>query len=236
MAEWVRYSTWDRWRDLTRFRLACEMSLSAYRSYLQGLPVTSASELVIRDPSKESDFKCSFEDFVTILNDGQQLYKVLLPAYVSLIEDLGRDLVEKLVTEKGVDRSYFKGMPGTGPVEEACAAYLTRVQVETWGEAILKLDKRSWDSFKGGKGAVVSAVVVRNLCAHGLRSYTPKAVKRLVEAGAAPVEIGAPVVLDKQAFRLHVRTLSAFGTCLAGSVTRYSGQKTDAASEIVNVP
>lgn len=233
MAEWVRYSTWDRWRDLTRFRLACEMSLSAYRLYLQGLPITSASDLVIQDPSKESEFKCSFEDFVAVLNDGEQLYKVLLPAYVSLIEDLGRDLIEKLIVEKGVERSHFKGLPGTGPVDEACATYLIRVQVETWGEAILKLDGRSWSSFKGGKAAVVSAVVARNLCAHGLRSYTPKAVNRLKEAGGAKVEAGAPVVLDKQAFKEHIRALKAFGRCLSAAVTHYPSQRADAGPQQV---
>ena len=42
MQEWVRYTMWDRWRDLTRFRLACEMALAFYRTYVNDLPVPSA--------------------------------------------------------------------------------------------------------------------------------------------------------------------------------------------------
>lgn len=39
MVEWLRYSMWDRWRDLTRFRLASEMALASYKPYVNDFPV-----------------------------------------------------------------------------------------------------------------------------------------------------------------------------------------------------
>ncbi|WP_449468692.1 hypothetical protein [Sphingobium chungangianum] len=79
---------WDRWRDLTRFRFACEMALASYRTYVNGFPVTSTAPLVMTDPAG-SAFKCDLADFTAILNDDQQLYRVLFPSYVALVEDLG---------------------------------------------------------------------------------------------------------------------------------------------------
>jgi len=39
MVEWVRYSMWDHWRDLTRFRLASVMALAFYKTYVNDFPV-----------------------------------------------------------------------------------------------------------------------------------------------------------------------------------------------------
>lgn len=39
MVEWLRYSMWDRLRDLTRFRLASEMALASYKPYVNDFPV-----------------------------------------------------------------------------------------------------------------------------------------------------------------------------------------------------
>lgn len=50
MAGWVRYSMWDRWRDLTRFRLACEMALDSYKAYVNDFPVSSPSPMIAMIP------------------------------------------------------------------------------------------------------------------------------------------------------------------------------------------
>ncbi len=219
MTSWVRYSMWDRWRDLTRFRLACEMALDSYKTYVNDFPVSSAASLVIHDPSGDSGFKCDLDDFKNVLNDGQALYRTLFPTYVALIEDLGRELVERLVTEKGLARTRFPGMKA-GEAAEAAESYVTGVAMEVWGDAILRAGGRNWSALKGDKRAVVEAVTVRNLCAHGVPVFNRKAVNRIAAAAgrkAAPRE-GDPIKLDKKRFAAYTATLRAFARALADSV------------------
>ena len=96
MPGWVRYSMWDRWRDLTRFRLASEMALASYRTYVNDFPVTSPAELTVHDPSGDSQFKCGLDDFKLVLNDDEVLYRTIFPSYVALTEDLARDLIARI--------------------------------------------------------------------------------------------------------------------------------------------
>ena len=216
---WVRYPMWDRWRDLTRFRLASEMALSSYGTYVSTFPVTSDSALTIYDPSGDSAFKCELRDFESVLRDEQQLYRVIFPSYVALIEDLGRELLETLIRSKGIPASTFKRMPG-GDVGEAAHAYVALVAVEVWGEAILKLGSRKWSGFKGGKGLLIEAIVVRNLLAHGEPLFNQKAVKRIegaVASKSAP-KVGDPVRLDKATFNKYVAALRGFGRVLSDAV------------------
>jgi hypothetical protein len=46
--------------------------------------------------------------------------------------------------------------------------------MEVWGDAILKAGGRDWLGIKGGKRAVVEAVVVRDLCAPVSRCSTAR--------------------------------------------------------------
>lgn len=217
---WVRYSMWDRWGDLTRFRLACEMALASYRTYVNGFPITAAAPLVINDPAG-SNFKCDLADFTAILNNDQQLYRVLFPSYVALVEDLGRELVETLSTAKGVPRSAFPGLDPSAPIEQAAEHWITGTAVEAWGSVILKLGGRGWSDFKGGRRGVVEAVIVRNLCAHGIPVYNQKALNRLAMSSTTSQKLpslGDPIVLDRATFSRHVGTLRGFGRAMAASV------------------
>lgn len=200
MADWVRYSMWDRWRDLTRFRLACEMSLASYKSYVNDFPVTSSADLLIHDPSGDSGFKCGLEDFKNVLNDREVLYRMIFPSYVALIEDLGRDLIERMLVDKAVSRSHFTGMQQTGDAADAVERYVSTTAVEVWGEAVLKAGLRKWGDVKGGKRGIAEAVTVRNLCAHGIPVFNRKAINRLTAAAGSNVTIkdGTPITLDKK--------------------------------------
>lgn len=227
MAEWVRYSMWDRWRDLTRFRLACEMSLASYRSYVNDFPVTSPAELVVHDPSGDSSFKCGLDDFKNVLNDSEVLYRTLLPSYVALIEDLARELIERMLTEKGVARGQFVGMQQTGDAADAVERYVSTTAVEVWGEAVLKASIRDWSGVKGGKRGVAEAVTVRNLCAHGVPVFNRKAINRLTTAAGSNVTIkeGDPITLDKKKFSTYTANLRAFGRFLSDAVTNMPDAK-----------
>lgn len=217
VASWVRYSMWDRWRDLTRFRLACEMALDSYRTYVNDFPVSSPSPLIVHDPSGDSAFKCDLDDFKRILNDGEVLYRTVFPNYVALTEDLARELVDRLITDKAVARTQFPGMKASDTAEH----YVTNVATEVWGEAILKAGGREWAGVKGGKRAVVGAVTVRNLCAHGIPVFNQTAVNRIAAAAGRKIALkdGDPIKLDKKRFTAYTATLRAFARLLADSVT-----------------
>lgn len=82
-----------------------------------------------------------------MLNDGEVLYRTLYPTYVALTEDLARELVERLVADKGVARTSFAGMKA-GNISEAAERYVTDVAMEVWGDAILKASGRDWSESK----------------------------------------------------------------------------------------
>lgn len=217
---WVRYEMWDRWRDLTRFRFASEMALASYRTYVNGFPITSTAPLVMTDPAG-SAFKCDLTDFTAVLNDDQQLYRVLFPSYVALVEDLGRELVETAHIKKAVQRTAFAGLDTVAPIDLAAEQWITSTPVEAWGAAILKLTNPGWSSVKGGRRGVVEAVTVRNLCAHGIPVYNQKALNRLAAASTPSQKLpglGDPIVLDQATFSRHVATLRGFARALAASV------------------
>lgn len=212
---------WDRWRDLTRFRLACEMALSSYKTYVNAFPVTSPSALTVYDPSGDSGFKCDLDDFKIVLNDGSALYRTLFPSYVALTEDLARELVERLVADKGRPRAIFTNMGPTTDLADAAESYVTSIPVEIWGDAILKTSGRDWSGVKGGKRGVVEAVTVRNLCAHGIPVFNRKAINRISAAAGRKVSLkeGDPITLDKKRFTSYTATLRAFARVLADGVT-----------------
>lgn len=221
MAEWVRYSMWDRWRDLTRFRVACEMALDSYKSYVNDFPVTSASSLTVHDRSGESGFKCDLDEFKGVLNDSEVLYRTIFPSYVALTEDLARELAEKLLRAKGIRRNVFPGMPATGDAADAAELWVTGTAVEVWGDAILRCGARNWSGIEGGKRAVVEAITVRNLCAHGIPVFNRKAVNRMEAAAGRKIAIkeGDPIRLDKKKFVAYTSTLRAFARSLADAAT-----------------
>lgn len=212
---------WDRWRDLTRFRLASEMALASYKNYVNDFPITSSAALTVRDPSGDSQFKCSLDDFKLVLNDDEMLYRTIFPSYVALVEDLARELVECLVNDKGTSRTTFATMPATGDLADAAERYVSITAVEVWGEAILKAGSRGWNDVKGGKHGVVEAITVRNLCAHGIPVFNLKAVNRIQAAAGCSISIkdGEPIRLDKKKFGTYTATLRAFARVLADGVT-----------------
>lgn len=228
MVGWVRYSMWDRWRDLTRFRLACEMALASYKVYVNDFPVTSPAALTVHDPSGDSAFKCGLDEFKQVLNDNEALYRTVFPSYVALTEDLARELVERLVGDKGIARTHFAGMPRTGDLADAAERYVTDTPVEVWGEAILTAGSRDWSKIKGGKRGVVEAITVRNLCAHGIPVFNTKAVNRITAAAGRNIAIkeGDPIRIDKKRFTTYTATLRAFARVLADGVTNLPDAKT----------
>lgn len=208
---------WQRWKELTRFRLACEMALSSYRTNFIELPIRSVEDAVIYDERGPTRFECSYTDFVDALTDESHLYKLLLTAHASLVEEFGRTIVADLLA-KGVARTAFGGIDSSLPVGEAVETYIMRCNVEAWGSAILAVAGRGWTKVPGGIGDVVHAFVVRNIIAHGASGYNQTAVNRL--NGAAPgrftIFSGTRLVLDRENFQQHLSRLRNFSRVICG--------------------
>lgn len=202
---------WGRWKELTRFRLACEMALSAYRKTLTELPLKDFSALEIADTKGTTTFECSYADFIKALNEDRHLYGLLVVAHVSLAEEHGRVIVQELLDSGLVARNKFAGMRATGSAAEATDAYVQAVNVEAWGASILKCVGRTWADVPGGQLGAVRAFVARNLIAHGLVQYNATAVNRLtnVDAGHGIVS-GSDLDLSREAFQTHLANLRGF--------------------------
>lgn len=216
----MRYSMWDRWGNLTRFRLACEMALDSYKTYVNGFPASSETPIIIYDPSDDSAFKCNVQEFSNVLNDEEALYRTIFPSYVALVEDLARDLIEELIKEKGISRSEFCGMDKKTDIGDGVERYIQTTPVENWGDKVLKLGAREWSGVKHGKRGVVEAVTIRNLCAHGVPVFNRKAINRIAASTESKlhINVGDPVKLNKKSFTKYVSILRNFSRALADGV------------------
>ena len=221
---------WERWRELTRFRLACEMALSSYRKSFLELPVRGIQDAKIYDERGVTRFECSYNDFLDVLKDETQLYRLLIVGHTSLIEEFGRVIVTQLLDENLVGRVAFPGMQLHGTNAEATDHYIRKVNIEAWGSALLNAAKVTWDIVPGGQGAVVHAVVVRNIVGHGANSYNNTAINRIngVVPGYVTFSGGHSLILDREAFQQFLSTLRNFGRIICGvpaRVRRNAGER-----------
>lgn len=213
---------WRRWRDLTRFRLACEMALSSYRKSFLELPVRGIKDTKIYDERGATRFECSYSDFLDALRDETQLYRLLMVAHTSLIEEFGRVIVTQLLNEDLVSLTDLPGMEASATNAEAAANYIMRVNIEAWGTALLKAASKKWDIVPGGQGAVVHAFVVRNIIAHGENTYNQTAINRIngADLGFIIVDAGHPLTFDRENFQKHLSSLRNFGRIICGVPSR----------------
>jgi len=212
---------WSRWRDLTRFRLACEMALSSYRKSFLELPIRVIRGAIIYDERGPTRFECGYSDFVEVLTEETYLYQLLLTAHASLVEEFGRTIVADLLG-RGISRTAFGGLDLASPVQDAVDIYIMRCNVEAWGGAILGVAGRDWTIVPGGVGDVVHAFVARNIIAHGAKTYNQTAVNRL--NGAAPgrftIVSGTSLVIDRETFQQHLSRLRNFARVICGAPSK----------------
>lgn len=215
-------NVWQRWKELTRFRLACEMALSAYQKSFIELPIRDIERSKIFDENGKTRFECEYKDFLDALNNTSYLYQLLLIAHASLVEEFGRVIIRTLLDDGLVGTSSFPGIGNTTSTSEAAEDYIRRCNVEAWGGAIITVTGRDWTIVPGGLGDVVHAFVVRNIIAHGSKSYNQTAVNRL--NGAAPglfqINAGMPLALEREDFQKHLSRLRNFSRVICGAPTR----------------
>lgn len=215
-------TVWQRWKELTRFRLACEMALSAYRKTFSELPFRNIADATVFDQNGPTRFECSHREFLDSLQDDTRLYQLLLVAHVSLVEEFGRVVVSEIVDQQLAPRSAFPGLDPNKSASDAADDYIRRCNVEAWGGALLTAAGRDWGIVPGGAGAVVHAFVARNIIAHGATTYNQTAVNRLngVASGAFAIVSGAPFVLPRDSFQLHLSRLRNFARVVCGTPSR----------------
>jgi hypothetical protein len=215
-------AVWQRWRDLTRFRLACEMALSAYEKGFSELPIRGIRSAMIYDEKGPTKFECKYDDFKNALKDVTLLYQLLLVAHASLVEEFGRAIVASLINSGIAKKSEFPGFDAALPVEEAVEAYILKSNVESWGAALLKLADRDWSIVPGNVRDVVHAFVVRNIVAHGAKAYGQTALNRLngLAGEAISISVGDAFVLDRESFQVHLSRLRNFARVICGVPAR----------------
>lgn len=214
---WVRFPVWDRWGELTRFRIALEASIASEHNRWSTLPIKHLEAATITDPVSGGDFECSLADYKAALANTTLLYGPLLGSYSSLVEYHGRNLVEYALSNKGIPRSKFKNMTANGSDESAAEGYVKAVPVEVWGADYLALKSRSWTDVGGGLAGIVEATVLRNLTSHGVDAVNMSAHNRLVAAGCDPTKwpVGVPVSLDRERFNTCLSNLRSFARAMA---------------------
>ncbi len=214
---WIKFPTWDRWGELTRFRIAIEAASAAEHSRWETLPIENPAAVTIADPVDGSDFRCSLEAYKTALSSTHQLYSMLLGAYAGLIEEHGRSLIEYALSVKHVPRTAFQNISLTNPADEAAEDYIRSMNVEFWGQRYLDLKERSWNDVGGGKAGVVEAIALRNITSHGLRAINTKAFNRMTAAGCDITKwpVGKDVTLNRPTFNECLQNLRAFGRVLS---------------------
>lgn len=214
---WVRFPIWDRWRELTRFWIASKSAFMAERGRWTTLPIVNPNDIKISDQSGRTGFECTLDDYLTALDNKHLLYSMLLAAYIGLVEDHGRDIIEHLISTRNFSRSSFPGMDTTVPVDEAAEKFIKDYSVERWGSICLQTLGWSWSTLVCGKAAIVEIFAVRNIITHGLMIFNQTAANRIQNAGGQSSRwvVGQRVVLDRAVFGDYLHDLRAFARCLA---------------------
>ena len=75
--------------------------------------------------------------------------------------------------------------------------------IERWGAQLLKAQGKSWSKVKGGESGAVEVAAVRNVVAHGQRTFDSEGIRRLERVGLKPAEIAQPIRLDIEALRKY---------------------------------
>jgi len=167
---------WDEWGRITRFFESSRIALAREASMWKSLELADPTEAYVRVTNGQSAYQVSLRDHTAAVADTWFLYASALVSYFALAEAAA---AEKL----GLDD--LVGCNG----------------IEDWGERLLKAAGVGWRKDRERVG-IIEVGVVRNLIAHGDRTYSKRAVAKLIAAGVTPLPSeGDPVLLDDATFR-----------------------------------
>ncbi len=168
---------WDEWGRITRFFESSRIALAREATLWKSLELADSHDALVRVTSGTSIYQVSLPAHMEAVGDDWFLYASALMSYFALAESAA---AEKL------GRDDLVGMDG----------------IADWGERLLTAAGVDWRKVHGKRVGVVEVGVVRNLIAHGDRTYSKRATAKLAAAGKSPCPApGDPVILDDETFR-----------------------------------
>ena len=168
---------WDEWGRITRFFESSRIALAREAALWNSLELADPHDAFVRVTSGTSSYQVSLPAHAEAVSDDWFLYASALMSYFALAESAAADKL---------GRDDLVGLDG----------------IADWGQQLLDAADCGWAKVHGKRVGVVEVGVVRNLIAHGDRTYSKRAVAKLSAAGKTPCpKSGDPVVLDDEAFR-----------------------------------
>lgn len=181
---------WNEWGRLTRFMESARISFQREARLWQSLELQKPDEIKVHVNDDNSYYAVTLEQHCQAVNDEWLLFGLVLVASYALAESAAS---EKL---------------GLTNIADAGG-------VENWGQRLLDGSGSKWSDVKDGKKGAVEVAVIRNLIAHGDRTYSQTAVNRLSAAGVTNIEVGDPLVLTHTAlkdYRARLKSLLRTGS------------------------
>lgn len=168
---------WDEWGRITRFFESSRIALAREAALWNSLELADPHEAYVRVQSGTSIYQVSLPSHAEAVSDDWFMYASALISYYALAESAA---AEKL------GRDDLVGFDG----------------IADWGQQLLESAGCSWGKVHGRRAGVVEVGVVRNLIAHGDRTYSKRAAKKLADAGLRQCpQPGDAVILNDEIFR-----------------------------------
>jgi hypothetical protein len=179
---------WDEWGRVTRFVESSRYTLMTVAGRFDELQALTPIPGTIEIELPGSRYQVTFAQHSQALSDWWCLHSSCLLLYYALAESAAAAAL-------GCDD--LQGFNG----------------VEDWAGRLLERAGTTWASDVDRIG-IVEVGVVRNLIAHGERTYTERAVARLNAAGMDPTpRVGDPI-------RLGLEEFASYRSCLRGLLNR----------------
>jgi hypothetical protein len=172
------------WGRLTRFLESGRLAFARERSLWASLGIDKPEKVRISAPEDQARYSVTLQKHIDAIDDVEVLHASVLVHSYALAEFAAFDRL-------GIAPRTFRG-------------------IEDWGEELLKANGRDWTYVEGGLAGAVETAVVRNVFAHGSRTFDAEARRRLLRAGARLGPEGAPVTLtysELREFRERLKSL-----------------------------
>jgi len=162
---------WDEWGRLTRFLESARIAFQREARLWQSLELEDPRNATVHVVDGDASYSVTLDQHRAAVSDDWLLFGlVLISSYA----------VAEAATADKLGLTQLTNIGG----------------IEVWGKRLLDGAGNSWSDVKDGLPGAVEVAAIRNVIAHGDRTYSANAVKRLSAAGITDRVAGTPVVLD----------------------------------------
>jgi len=178
---------YDAWGRITRFLESGRLAFAREHELWSTLEIDQADEVVISVRKPQGLYKVRLQQHLDAIKDEQTFHAAVLVQSYALVESAAAERLD-------VDARTFNG-------------------IEHWGHELLTHAATDWSAVKGGQAGAVTTAVVRNAVAHGERTISARAAKRLSAAGIRGVPKGTPISLTYDELTEHRARLLSLLRC-----------------------